>query len=419
VRQQVEEGLIANLESDNPKLFKLAAEVKLQRRLKNLHRIDETREIDVEFISCAEYQLFLDEKRAKKEFYQPDHWTDYHFAKGSAGKPIVGIRANAAVKFCKWLSERKQVKYRLPQLEELKSNLPNEPQFATWYHENGIYKLSWSSEEDEKKINQKLAECSELQPIFIGDYQRNIDIEINFSKYLEQEIRFNCAFRVNKWFDKTVDSVPKWWFMLLVIILYILIGWDNFLKGIHYGILFGILFVFVAIWIYTQVRKQPQFQKILSLDLKIAKYAFESNMNSFGREDMQNSLETIKGISQSKFYKNKCGKPAKEQLDLLITDLSTILSEMTDPKLAQRKFFEQITKYIYLGSAQNLQLNWLEKLFPRRMRERIEKNSQVKQMIWQLHWWLVVTNARQEGKLPAWEGIRIVRDRTSESGSSE
>jgi len=49
VRQQVEELLIANLESDNPELFKIVAEVKLQRRLKNLHRIDETREIDVEF----------------------------------------------------------------------------------------------------------------------------------------------------------------------------------------------------------------------------------------------------------------------------------------------------------------------------------------------------------------------------------
>jgi energy-coupling factor transporter ATP-binding protein EcfA2 len=91
VRQQVEEVLIANLESDNPELFKIAAEVKLQRRLKNLHRIDETREIDVEFISCAEYQLFLDEKRAKGKFYQPDHWMDYHFAKDSAEQPIVGV----------------------------------------------------------------------------------------------------------------------------------------------------------------------------------------------------------------------------------------------------------------------------------------------------------------------------------------
>jgi energy-coupling factor transporter ATP-binding protein EcfA2 len=414
VRQQVEELLIANLEADNPELFKIAAEVKLQRRLKNLHRIDETREIDVEFISCAEYQLFLDEMRLKGKFYQPDHWRDYHFVKGSAEQPIVGVRATAAVEFCKWLSEREQVKYRLPQLEELKNSVPNKIEFATWYDENGIYKLSWTSKEHEKEIKKKLEKYSELRPVFIGNYKHDIDIEINFSKDLEQTISLNCAFKVNKWFDKAVDSVLKWWYVLLVIMLLVLIGWDNSLKAIYYGLLFGIPFAAVAIWIYRQASKQPQFQKILSLDLKIAKYSFEGNIDSFGREDMQNSLETIKEISRSKFYKNNCGKTAREQLDVLINDLSKIFAEITDPRLAKRKFFEQITKYIYYDYNQK-QLNWLEKLFPRGMRKRIKKNNQRKQMIWQLHWWFVVTNARQASKLPAWEGIRIVRNRTSES----
>ena len=420
VRQQVEEILIANLESDNPELFKIAAEVKLQRRLKNLLRLDEMREIDATFISCAEYQLFLDEMRAKGKLYQPDHWMDSHFAKGSAEQPIVGMRANDAEAFCEWLSEREGVKYRLPQFEELKSNLPNESQFAIWYDDNGIYQLSWSFEEDEKQIEQKLAEYSELKPIFIGDYQRNIDVEMNFSKDLEEAMRFNCFYKVSKWFDKTADFISKREVLMIVMLLLSL----AMLKDITYVFLVsislvgGILIAAISIWIYTQASKQFQFQRLLSLDLKIAKYAFEGNMNSFDREAMQNSLKIIKEISQSKFYKMVCGKTAKEQLDLLITDLSKILGEkIANPKLVQRKFFEQITKYIYYSYPPDSQPNWLEKLFLvflGRMRERIEKKYHKKQIILQLHWWLVITNARQTGKLPAWEGIRIVRDRTEE-----
>jgi len=30
----------------------------------------------------------------------------------------------------------------------------------------------------------------------------------------------------------------------------------------------------------------------------------------------------------------------------------------------------------------------------------------------ELYWWAVIVDARQEGKLPIWEGIRIVRERT-------
>lgn len=37
----------------------------------------------------------------------------------------------------------------------------------------------------------------------------------------------------------------------------------------------------------------------------------------------------------------------------------------------------------------------------------------------QLGLWSLITTARLEGKLPAWEGIWIVRDRTSESGFLE
>ena len=43
--------------------FRLAANVLLKRRLNNLVRIDNNIEIDRDFITCAEYQLFIDDRK--------------------------------------------------------------------------------------------------------------------------------------------------------------------------------------------------------------------------------------------------------------------------------------------------------------------------------------------------------------------
>ncbi|MEI2771228.1 MAG: SUMF1/EgtB/PvdO family nonheme iron enzyme [Candidatus Competibacter sp.] len=89
------------------------------------YRIDEQREISADFITGAEYQLFLDEKRVQGEYCQPDHWNDEQFPKGQAQEPILGVRGQDASQFCKWLSQRQGNKfhYRLPAPEEI-SNHP-------------------------------------------------------------------------------------------------------------------------------------------------------------------------------------------------------------------------------------------------------------------------------------------------------
>jgi hypothetical protein len=159
VRQQVETLLIANLESDDPELFKLAAEVKLQRRLRNLQRIDEKREIDINFISCAEYQLFLDEMREQDKFYQPDHWVEFHFPKGSATQPIVGVRAEDVENFRNWLNKKENKKYRSPTFTEAQE-FPAIDNYAlaTWCNDGDWYKwnLQWNSTKTKQDLELKL-----------------------------------------------------------------------------------------------------------------------------------------------------------------------------------------------------------------------------------------------------------------------
>jgi len=76
--------------------------------------------IDTSLVTCAEYQLFLDEQRAQGKYYQPDHWTSYSFPTGTGNIPILGVRRSDAKAFCDWLTGRDKEgwHYRLPRSEE-------------------------------------------------------------------------------------------------------------------------------------------------------------------------------------------------------------------------------------------------------------------------------------------------------------
>jgi len=92
-RQNLTDLLEAALESDDPQRAKLAAEVSLLRRLDNLSKVNENLEIDLSYINCAEYQLFL---KAQAPFQD----LSIRVAKA----PITGIDFETALQFCTWLN---------------------------------------------------------------------------------------------------------------------------------------------------------------------------------------------------------------------------------------------------------------------------------------------------------------------------
>lgn len=85
-----------------------------------MQRINENTYIDDSLVTCAEYQLFIDEMREQGKYYQPDHWVSYQFPKGQSREPILGVRHADAVAFCEWLSNQTMEEwvFRLPVLEE-------------------------------------------------------------------------------------------------------------------------------------------------------------------------------------------------------------------------------------------------------------------------------------------------------------
>jgi hypothetical protein len=144
VRLAVDKRINGALESKDQTLRTLAAEVYLARRLSltyssSFQRIDDAREIDSELITCAEYQLFLNEKYQQGLYYQPDHWRGLQFTPGESLKPILGVGSQDALDFCEWLTQRHSgnVIYRLPKSGEVGQLKNQQEQFLHWcYNKN-------------------------------------------------------------------------------------------------------------------------------------------------------------------------------------------------------------------------------------------------------------------------------------------
>jgi formylglycine-generating enzyme required for sulfatase activity len=117
--------LEAGLESPDQEIAKLAAEVKLLQRLRNLVKIENDLEIDSDYLTHAEYQLFVDD------------WLDsrHRFPSGMARIPVTRIRHEDALNFCGWLTqkavsltgERLPIYYRLPTATESQNHRAGEP----------------------------------------------------------------------------------------------------------------------------------------------------------------------------------------------------------------------------------------------------------------------------------------------------
>jgi hypothetical protein len=126
----------------DPARRRVIAEALLTRRLRQMHPFQGTACADTSLITCAEYQLFLDQQRVQGNVYTPDHWRDITFPAGQGRYPVLGVQAADARAFCRWLTRRDPEgwTYRLPHREErhqgsqsLGAGTPE--QFAYWTEE--------------------------------------------------------------------------------------------------------------------------------------------------------------------------------------------------------------------------------------------------------------------------------------------
>jgi hypothetical protein len=115
-RARLEGVLAASLEDADRQRRAVLAEALLAERLQHMVLIGKDVYADMSLISCAEYQLFLDEQHDQAHW--PDHWPGGYFPAGQGRKPVLGVRASDALAFCEWLTRRDsgEWRYRLPWL---------------------------------------------------------------------------------------------------------------------------------------------------------------------------------------------------------------------------------------------------------------------------------------------------------------
>lgn len=142
VRAQVTALLERGVEDADPARRRVVAEALLTRRLRRqMTWLGGHREVATSLITCAEYQLFLDDLCAQGKWPQPDHWLRERFPKGQGHAPVLGVRPSDAVAFCNWLTarERRGWRYQIPAAGEIQSAQRDQRLSAQMKHGAGYW----------------------------------------------------------------------------------------------------------------------------------------------------------------------------------------------------------------------------------------------------------------------------------------
>jgi energy-coupling factor transporter ATP-binding protein EcfA2 len=383
VRKTAIDRLIDGLESTDPKLSRLAAEVLLARRLKSLQQIDDEREIDLTYLSCAEYKLFLDEARDQGKDHQPDRWTNYSFPVGQARQPVTGMRAEDASAFCDWLTGREGggVSFRLPSRDEAAQWATEKTGLATWCNGSDQYSLIGLTEAEEIQIVEEVGKLSSagmrpipaLAAVLARGHNLDLEIDSEFDQRLARAIARTLKIDAEVARALGHDLARA---QALELTLPRALARDRDLA----------------------LARARDLARSRARDLAIA---YSPIVEAIDRRDFQQAGELIDELRDC----------APSALTRLLTDLIDIsIAETTlSMRTAQKQYAARLLEIAYAGfgllagEAQS----WPRRIFRFRKAHDYEKE---KKIALETYWHLQIVAARGEGKLGAWEGIRIVRE---------
>lgn len=404
LRRATNARLIDDLESEDPARRRLAAEVQLTRRLKALQQIDDRRAIDLKFITCAEYQLFLDDARAQGDYYQPDHWTDILFPKGEAHQPVSGVRAEDVAAFCEWLTRQQggDLRYRLPQPNEAREFPADTAKVGAWCYDGREFSLSGLSPEETQKIRRQLGNLSNLPlPLTL-----HFDYNFVFARAYVLGINFERAYVL----ALDLKRPPH----------------INLTRDIYFELNYAtdLNRAFGRVHVTHRVRALDlarAFSRTLDYDIGLGRTRALNLARASDLEILRNELASTQLIIESLI---RSPNTFTKRRALLINDLLLSVTALTYSawRQARRRYTAHMVEFAYRGSVEAANTNtfsrWRRRLRVFRRADADVEESQ--QAILNIHWWLQIVMAREEGKLSAWEGIRVVREQVLEvEGASE
>lgn len=409
------------------------------------------------FITCAEYQPFLDEQQKRGKFYQPDHWTQCHYLKGFSQKPITGIRCEDADAFCSWLTDTElntsQYTYYLPTEQDVINNPIFTEHFESiscWSYENGHYNLVWK-----ESYNKPI--YLEIETLLYRDTNKNYSM-FHFNQKdvyelynLITEAFLKCLVsKITEKF-KIKETSVELFFVLFNILqrgfqetpsFYKIENFHslgkiqrNHLEGLPFGLV-------KALTIDEEYYQRKNISYNNKVERSIGEYIEESLIYS-----MQNALSFIfKGIkNESTTYTTDLSKKINnarffsEKINSIIykSDLHEAFCNFFNPNThsfpsrlknawntALLSLLKEIVDNDILFAENNQYANYREKsIFNQVISSILDvKVSSTVILPQNLHFiflnkffslflWLFILRKRIEGKLPAWEGLRIVREK--------
>ena len=384
--------------------FNLAANVLLSRRLQNLLRIDENVEIDMSYITCAEYQLFIDEKLKAGECRQPDHWTSYRFPPGDAKKPITGVRANDAQEFCEWLTQQQSVlefKYRLPTLAEIEEYPATGKQLECWCFGGEQRIIVGAQVGQQQTWQQNLAEVLDINLDLYHDLYRDLyhDLNRNLDLNLDRSLDLNLDLNLDRNLNLNLDLNRD---LKLYHDLDRVLNFD--LNRVLEHDFDRNLYILLYLYPILKLNFNLDLNRDLNRDLKLVpklvlKLILKLNLNRVLKRDF-NLNYRYRGLNlvlKGKINEIEAGKAG----DFLLLYFSLL------PIMIIYHFLSATYKII---SKNKVALNTIKlsrqesEAISRKYLENLNKISP-------LYVYLVLLDERQAGRMPAWESIRIVRER--------
>lgn len=395
VRAAAEDCVIAALESIDSDRRRLAAEVRLSRRLKRLQlTANDQCEIDLDYLSCAEYQLFLNEMAARCEYHQPDHWLTNQFVPGDARTAIAGVRAEDANAFCQWLTLREgsNVLYRLPSPDEAMQYPAKTACLAAWCGHAEKFFLIGLTDSEVTDLRRDLETLSSLPMLPLTDIFLNSNL---YTRALDFAHTFARALLLLPVFELEFDHRG------LLLSRTIATYFDHALQLVH--------------------TRNPALG-IQELELDRAKFLIAALTTS-----RISNLFVARGyveegalFEESEFESLRHGRNGETRLANLLSDLQTIIvAESTEVACrAKRKCISRILEFSYIAyqefvnTIKNGQYHYLKRspdVF-----KLLDDLERLEPIFLRLYWWLQVVIAREEGRMRAWEGVRLVREQVLE-----
>ena len=444
MRKLVSERIDSNLDSPDPDLRRMAVEVHLARRLKNLQRIDDNTAIDLDWISCAEYLLFIEETENK---HRPEHWLDYGFPPGAEKQPCMGIRAHSARAFCLWLSARTGQTYRLPSVEEVRSHPPQQGgNFGAWVFVpgQGHLALEWTNGNARQNVEQRLSAFSDLPVRWSWDLRGKENFDFHYHAFINSYLinLFDFEHIIRDWsraryfvfafferqqasaLDRTIFSpfAARHFYRKEKPALR---NFDRVFLDRDRDIALELAHALGCVLHDRDLRFELAHALDLDLYLYLDHHVYDLAL-SFALADARTlALDLIKitekAIKAITDQFNFFPRPQSCEFETALREWLA-LSQMAPPDLtvirhAARNLIRldlamliQELPFISraLGRSQKTYRDFFR--FRRRQKNAIDPNL-IYDILLAWYWALTIANARAEGKLDAWEGLRIVRER--------